>query len=101
MRIRKLVELDGEYGGWLEIDPAKLKRVATEFKTWLLTVDPGNDSFGFLQKDLPLVISALNADIGTSISAFESAQLGNSRRSIRLVFGNCSSLLQHHSRSFI
>jgi hypothetical protein len=60
MPIRKLVELDGEYGGWLEIDPVKLKRVATEFKRWLMSIDPKNDPFGFLQKDLPIVESALN-----------------------------------------
>lgn len=45
MTIRKLVELDGEYGGWLEVDPVKLKRVALAFKDWLLTVDPNNDPF--------------------------------------------------------
>lgn len=58
--MRKLVELDGEFGGWLEVDPVKLRRVATEFKTWLLTVVPKSDTFGFLQKDLPIVESALN-----------------------------------------
>lgn len=63
MTIRKLVELDGEYGGWLEVDPVKLKRVATKFKKWLLTVDPNNDPFGFLQKDLQIVNSVLNNSI--------------------------------------
>ncbi len=63
MPIRKLVELNGEYGGWLEIDPVKLKRVATEFKKWLMTVDPTNDPFGFLQKDLPIVDAALNGTL--------------------------------------
>lgn len=63
MTTRKLVELDGEYGGWLEVDPVRLKRVATEFKAWLLAVDPNNDKFGFLQKDLPIVESALNGDM--------------------------------------
>lgn len=60
MPIRRLVELDDEYGGWLEIDPVKLKRVTTEFKNWLMTVDPQNDPFDFLKKDLPLVNAALN-----------------------------------------
>lgn len=60
MPVKKLVELDGEYGGWLEIDPVKLKRVAAAFKNWLATVDPKDDTFGFLEKDLPIVESALN-----------------------------------------
>lgn len=60
MAIKKLVELDGEYGGWLEIDSVKLKRVATVFRDWLLTVDLSKDSFGFLEKDLPIVESALD-----------------------------------------
>ncbi|MDP2066525.1 MAG: hypothetical protein U1E02_09110 [Hydrogenophaga sp.] len=63
MPVRRLVELDGEYGGWLEIDPVKLKRVATEFKSWLLTVDPNNDPFGFLMRDLPLVEAALTGSL--------------------------------------
>ena len=63
MPIRKLVELDGEYGGWLEVDPVKLKRVATAFKEWLLTLDPNDDTFGFLKKDLPLVEAALNGSM--------------------------------------
>lgn len=63
MTIRKLVELDGEYGGWLEVDLVKLKRVATEFKKWLLTVDPNDDPFGFLQKDLPIVQKALDGSL--------------------------------------
>lgn len=59
MSRRKLVQLDDD--GWcMEIDMVKLRRVATEFKAWLLTVDPGNDPFGFLQKDLPLVEAALS-----------------------------------------
>lgn len=60
---RKLVELDGEYGGWLEIDPVKLRRVAKEFREWLLRVDPNNDPFGFIKYDLPLVESALNGQM--------------------------------------
>jgi hypothetical protein len=57
--IRKLVQIDDD--GWcMEIDRVKLTRVAVEFKAWLLTLDPGNDPFGFLQKDLPLVEAALN-----------------------------------------
>jgi hypothetical protein len=63
MTILKLVELDGEYGGWLEIDPVRLKRVATAFKRWLLTVDPNNDPFGFLKYDLPLVEAALTGHL--------------------------------------
>lgn len=63
MTIRKLVELDGEYGGWLEIDPVKLRRVALAFQQWLLTVDPNKDPFGFVRKDLPLVESALNGSM--------------------------------------
>jgi hypothetical protein len=56
---KRLVELTaGGYG--TEIDLVKLKRVAKEFKAWLLTVDSNNDPFGFLRKDLPLVDSALN-----------------------------------------
>ncbi|MBB5390835.1 MULTISPECIES: hypothetical protein [unclassified Herbaspirillum] len=61
--MRKLAELDGEYGGWLEIDPVKLKRVAIEFKEWLLTVDPNNDPFGFLKYDLPLVNAVLDGEL--------------------------------------
>jgi hypothetical protein len=63
MAIRRLVELDGEYGGWLEIDPVKLKRVTTEFKIWLLAIEPSDDPFGFLQKDLPLVQAVLNKSL--------------------------------------
>jgi hypothetical protein len=58
--MRKLVQLDDETWGWLEIDPIKLRRVASEFKAWLLRVDPAQDPFGFLQQDLPLVEAALN-----------------------------------------
>ena len=61
MAIRKLVELDGEYGYPKEVDIFKIKRAATKFKSWLLTVDCNNDPFGFLQKDLPLVDAALHA----------------------------------------
>ena len=59
MSIRKLVQLDED--GWcIEIDLVKLKRVATEFRSWLESVDPNNDPFEFLRKDLPLVEAALN-----------------------------------------
>ena len=59
MTIRKLVQIDGD--GWcMEIDMIKLKRVATAFKAWLLTLDPNNDPFNFLKWDLPLVEAALN-----------------------------------------
>lgn len=62
MPTKKLVELDG--GGFsTEIDSVRLKRVATEFKKWLLTIDPSNDQFGFIQKDLPLVEMALNGSM--------------------------------------
>ena len=60
MSTRKLVQLDDETWGWSEIDMVKLKRVATEFRTWLLTVDSSKDPFGFLKQDLPLVDAALN-----------------------------------------
>lgn len=63
MPIRKLVELDNETWGWTEVDPITVKRVATEFKQWLETVDPKNDKFGFLRKDLPLVEAALNGTL--------------------------------------
>ena len=63
MPIRKLVELDEETWGWSEIDPVKLKRVATEFKSWLLTVDKNKDSFRFLDEDLPLVEAALSGEL--------------------------------------
>lgn len=59
----KLIELDQETWGWSVIDPVKLERVAKEFKLWLLTVDPKNDKYGFLEKDLPIVLSALNKSI--------------------------------------
>ena len=63
MTMRKLVELDGEYGGWLEIDPVKLRRVALAFQQWLLAVDPNNDPHGFVLKDLPLVEKALEGSL--------------------------------------
>ena len=63
MPIRKLIELNGEYGGWLQIDPVRTKRVAMDFKKWLLTVDPENDPFLFLKYDLPLVEEVLNNEI--------------------------------------
>lgn len=63
MPIRKLVELDKETWGWSEIDPVKLKRVASEFKDWLLTIDRNNDPFRFLEEDLPLVEAVLNKQL--------------------------------------
>jgi hypothetical protein len=63
MSIKKLVELDGEYGGWLEIDPVKLRRVANEFRSWLETIHPNNDPLGFLSKDLPIVKAALDGTL--------------------------------------
>jgi hypothetical protein len=59
MPIRKLVQLDDETWRWTEIDMVKLTRVANEFRTWLLSVDSGNDPFRFLKQDLPLVDAAL------------------------------------------
>ena len=59
MPIRKLVQLDDD--GWcMDIDMVKLRRVATEFRNWLVTVDPSGDPFGFLKWDLPLVEAALS-----------------------------------------
>lgn len=63
MPIKKLVELNGEFGGWLEIDPVKLTRVATEFRNWLIKVNAADDEFGFLGKDLPLVEQALSGTL--------------------------------------
>lgn len=65
MPTKKLVELNGEYGGWMEIDQTKVKRLASNFKEWLLKVDPNNDPFDFINKDLPLVNSALNGTLKT------------------------------------
>jgi hypothetical protein len=62
MSIRKLVQLDDD--GWcMDIDMVKLKRVAAEFRAWLMTVDPSNDLFGFLKQDLPLVDAALKGEM--------------------------------------
>jgi hypothetical protein len=61
--MRKLVQLDDETWGWSEVDPIKLRRVASEFKVWLLNVDPAQDKFSFLKQDLPLVEAALNGSI--------------------------------------
>lgn len=59
MVTRKLVELDDD--GWRkEIDMVGLSRVAKEFREWLLTIDPSQDPFGFLAKDLPLVDAVMN-----------------------------------------
>lgn len=58
--MRKLVQLDDETWGWSEIDLVRLRRVALDFRAWLLTVDPAQDTFGFLKRDLPLVDAALN-----------------------------------------
>jgi hypothetical protein len=68
--MRKLVQLDED--GWcVEIDHAKLRRVALEFKAWLLTVDPAQDSFGFLKQDLPLVEAALSEQMVLPYKGFE------------------------------
>jgi hypothetical protein len=71
MAIRKLVELDAETWGWSEVDPIKLKRVASEFKAWLMTVQPQNDPFGFLKNDLPIVESALNGSMQVPYKGWE------------------------------
>jgi hypothetical protein len=63
MSIKKLVELNGEYGGWLEIDPVKLKRVATEFKRWLEAECPKHDEFEIYKQNLPLVEAALAGEM--------------------------------------
>jgi hypothetical protein len=60
MPTRRLIQLDDDTWGWSEIDMVKLKRVATEFKNWLNTVDPDNDPFGFVKQDVPLVDAALD-----------------------------------------
>lgn len=68
--MRKLVQLDDD--GWcVEIDHPKLRRVALEFNAWLLTVDPAQDSFGFLKKDLPLVEDALSGQMVLPYKGFE------------------------------
>ena len=59
--VKRLVEISSGYGGGgREVDMVKLRRVAKEFKAWLLTIDPNDDPFYFLEKDLPLVEAALN-----------------------------------------
>jgi hypothetical protein len=58
--MRKFVELDGEFGGMLEVDKVKLQRTAKAFKDWLLAIDPSNDPFGFIKEDLPIVEAVLN-----------------------------------------
>jgi len=69
--MRKLVQLDDETWGWSEIDLAKLERVALDFKKWLLTVDPSDNSFGFLTQDLPLVEAALIGSMRLPYKGFE------------------------------
>jgi hypothetical protein len=71
MSARKLVQLDEDTWGWTEIDMVKLKRVATEFRAWLVTVDPGSDSFGFLKWDLPLVDAALSGQMPLPYKGWE------------------------------
>lgn len=61
--IKKLIELDGRYGYPKEVDPVKVKRVASDFKVWLEKLNPGDDKFGFLRLDLPLVKAALNGTL--------------------------------------
>jgi hypothetical protein len=61
--MRKLVQLDDETWGWSEIDQVKLRRVAQEFRSWLVSVDPAEDPFGFLKHDLPLVDAALSGEM--------------------------------------
>lgn len=70
MPIKKLVELDGEYGGWLEIDPVKLKRVATEFKHWLETECPRTDEFNIYKQNTPIVDAALAGEMKLPYKGF-------------------------------
>ncbi len=70
MPIRKLVELDGEYGGWLEVDPLKVRRVALKFRKWLEKIDPKDDPFNFLHIDLPLVDRVLRGEQPLPIQVF-------------------------------
>ncbi|MBX9870642.1 MAG: hypothetical protein K2X75_01475 [Burkholderiaceae bacterium] len=63
MPTKKLIELDGEYGGWLEIDPIKLRRVSVEFKNWLLKDNHSPEDSEFFQKDLLIVEAVLNGKL--------------------------------------
>lgn len=69
--MRKLVQLDDETWGWSEIDLVKLRRVAQEFKEWLMTLDSANDPFGFLKQDLPLVDAALSGHMTLPYKGYE------------------------------
>jgi hypothetical protein len=58
----KLVQLDED--GWcMDIDPVTLRHVTAEFKEWLDTLDPNNDPYEFLKRDLPIVEAALNGTL--------------------------------------
>jgi hypothetical protein len=70
MPIRKLVELDGQYGGWLEVDPVKARRVALDFKKWLEKIDPENDFQNIRKKNLPIVEAILNGSMELPIKYF-------------------------------
>jgi hypothetical protein len=63
MPTKRLTELDGEFGGWLEIDPVKLRRVATEFRSWLLGACQSQSDSEFFQKDLLIVQAALSGEL--------------------------------------
>ncbi len=60
---KKLVMLDPESRRFTEIDQVKLKRVAAILYDWLLEIDPNNDPFKFLTRDLPLVKAALDGTL--------------------------------------
>lgn len=66
---RKLVQLNDETWYFTEIDGLKMRRVAKIFKDWLLKIDPQNDPFQFLKKDLPLVEAALDGTLIVPYSA--------------------------------
>lgn len=61
--VKRLVQLDDEVLYFMEIDEIKLKRVALLFRKWLENIDPKNDPFQFLKKDMPLVEAALNGTL--------------------------------------
>jgi hypothetical protein len=68
--MRKLVQLDDD--GWcVEIDLIKVRRVASEFKEWLMSVDAAQDQFGFVKQDLPLVEAALNGSMVLPYKGYE------------------------------
>ncbi|CAN5645587.1 hypothetical protein BH09PSE5_BH09PSE5_45590 [soil metagenome] len=71
MVTRRLVQLADDTWGWSEIDKIGLKRVATDFKTWLMGIEPCNDPLGFLKQDLPLVDAALTEELPLPYKGWE------------------------------